>query len=174
MEKYTIKQFMDEIKKMYDYRLPFSGRNVNFIESMGKNEISIEFYLSSEKRECKSSNLENDMFNIKFIIYPYNLGDVKYTVGFPKSYTSDSEITDYLNMEVISSNYIISANCQKCKYGYRELPYNRIDGKPNKILGMIGQYIDILFRMLGTDIKNNNIHIEYTKLVNEKINYKML
>lgn len=118
--------------------------------------ILIEMRLSEKIDVCR----ENDIFQIRFIIdLPDNFNESE---NLPKNLTITSNARDYkIKPEAEKIKYLV--------YEYRRIPFRKTTGTPEKIIQVIGKFIDKLYEQFATDYKNGNITNNYIEIVKENL-----
>lgn len=118
--------------------------------------ILIEMRLSEKIDICR----ENDIFQIRFMIdLPDNFNESE---NLPKNLTITSNARDYK----------IKPKAEKIKYlvyEYRRVPFREVTGTPEKIIQVIGKFIDKLYKQFTADYKNGNITNNYIEIVKENL-----
>lgn len=141
-----------EILKKWDEH--FNGKcDIEICRVYGRF-IWLEMRLSEKINVCR----QNDIFQISFMI------------DLPDNFNESENLPEKLTI-------ISNARCYKIKpeknkylaYESRTIPFRKTTGTPEKIIQVIGKFIDKLYEQFTTDYKNGNITNNYIEIVKENL-----
>lgn len=116
--------------------------------------IWIEMRLSEKIDVCK----QNDIFQIRFMI------------DLPDNFNESENLPENLTITSSARNYKIKPEKLKyLAYESRTIPFRKTTGTPEKIIQVVGKFIDKLYEQFTADYKNGNITNNYIEIVKENL-----
>ena len=116
--------------------------------------IWIEMRLSEKIDVCK----QNDIFQISFML------------PLPDNFNESENLPE--NLTITSNSRCYKIKPEKIKYlAYesRTIPFKKTTGTPEKIIQVIGKFIDRLYESFTADYQNGNITNNYLEIVKENL-----
>lgn len=116
--------------------------------------IWIEMRLSEKIDVCK----QNDIFQIRFMI------------DLPDNFNESENLPEKLTITSSARCYKIKPeNIKYLAYESRAIPFRKTTGTPEKIIQVVGKFIDKLYEQFTADYKNGNITNNYIEIVKENL-----
>lgn len=139
---------------MEKYAEHFNGKcEVDLCRVCGRF-IWIEMRLSEKIDVCK----QNDIFQIAFYI------------ALPDNFSESENLPENLTITSSSRSYKVKPeNLKYLAYESRKIPFRKTTGTPEKIIQVIGKFIDKLYETFTADYTNGNITNNYLEIVKENM-----
>ena len=116
--------------------------------------IWIEMRLSEKINVCK----QNDIFHISFMM------------SLPDNFNESENLPETLTITSCERCYKIKPEKIKyLAYELRAIPFRKTTGTPEKIIQVIGKFIDRLHESFTEDYNNGNITDNYIEIVKENL-----
>jgi len=151
----TIKEFLNEVRKIYAEHFPDSQCQAKLAKNLGR-AIFIDFYLAKDSSEVSHGYAQNDMFKCGFVIH---LDD---------NVEADSQMPD-ATLEAMSSVIATKPSNKWLAYDATKVPFRKTTGNAKKLLSTIEKYVQKLANTIHTEYENDNIADNYKAIVKSKI-----
>ena len=168
----TVGDFITQVKGIYNQYFPHSECYAANLKVLGMEFLQIRWFLSADKSECAHNIRNNDLFSISFNIDLKDTtesGKVYEATIYDNSSENNMPMPTTIVLEVMNKHYWLAPNIPNRAYSWKNLPYRKTTGTPEKILSVLDRYAQILHKSVAADLNNGLLPENYVKMVDEKL-----